>query len=81
MATIAGVLLRNVSKRDKKKGHKKARRWNRPRSLTARILCAKRKETRREASEAAAKRNAELRAAGLPTPWEIAKAKRYAARH
>lgn len=81
MATIAGVVLRNVKKKDKAKGHKKSRRWNRPRSEKAKRLCAERKERNRAANEAAAKRNAELREAGLPTPWEISKARRYAMRH
>lgn len=81
MATIAGVTLRNVKKKDKAKGHKKSRRWGRPRSEKAKRLCAKRKDVRRAANEAAAKRNAESRSAGLPTPWEISKANRYAARH
>lgn len=40
-----------------------------------------RKAARREKNEAQAKKNAALRAQGLPTPWEIAKAKRHAKRH
>lgn len=81
MATIAGVVLRNIKKKDKAKGHKKSRRWNRPRSEKAKRLCAVRKRLRNETQAAAAKRNAELRSAGQPTPWGISKARRYAARH
>lgn len=40
-----------------------------------------RKRIRREKNEAQAKKNAQLRAQGLPTPWEVAKEARRAARH
>lgn len=39
------------------------------------------KAARREANEARAAANREKRAAGIPTAWEISKAKRYAKRH
>ena len=70
-----------MAKQNAAKGAKKGRRFNRPRSDKAKRLCAERKSARRAAQEAAAKRNAELRSEGSPTPWEISKALRYAARH
>jgi hypothetical protein len=63
------------------KGAKKGRRFNRPRPDKAKRLCAERKAARRATQQAAAKRNEELRAAGQMTPWELAKARRYEARH
>jgi hypothetical protein len=70
-----------MAKKNATKGAKKGRRFNRPRSDRAKRLCAERKAARRAAQEAAAKRNAELRTEGSLTPWEISKARRYAARH
>jgi len=41
----------------------------------------RRKDERRQANEAAARRNRGLRAAGEPTPWEASRAARRAQRH
>lgn len=63
------------------KGAKKGRRFNRPRSAAAMNACAIRKVKRIDDNRARAAANAEKREAGIPTAWELAKAKRYAARH
>lgn len=82
MATnFSDAVKKNVKKGQKTKGQKKARRFNRSRSASAIAACAARKLARQDAQASSEKRNAELRSAGLPTPWEISKAKRYAARH
>lgn len=81
VTSFSDAVKKKVNKSDKAKGHKKSRRWNRPRSDKAKRLCAERKAARRNAQAASEKRNAETRSAGLLTPWEISKANRYAARH
>lgn len=63
----------------KKQGKKLPKRTGRRKDYNARLWAAqqKRKEARRKAQEA---RHAANVAAGI-TPWQIAKAKRYAKRH
>jgi hypothetical protein len=82
MAVSFSDLVKSKAKKGPKtKGQKKARRFNRPRSAAAIKACAERKAARNAANAAAAKRNADLRAQGLPTPWELVKARRSALRH
>jgi len=70
-----------MANKNSAKGAKKGRRFNRPRSEKAKRLCAERKDARKAAAAAATKRNAELRASGQMTAWELSKAARYAKRH
>lgn len=61
------------------------KRTSRPRHKAYRALCWARQERRKDDREVegikAFERNEKLRAQGLPTPWQVAKAKRYARRH
>lgn len=70
-----------MAKQSAAKGAKKGRRFGQGRSETAKRRCAERKQARRMAQEVREVRNAHLREIGRLTPWEEAKAKRYAKRH
>lgn len=79
--TFSDVVKKSVGRGQKTKGQKKARRFNRPRSAAAIARCAERKLARRNKQAASERVNKDLREQGLPTPWEIAKSRRHAARH
>lgn len=66
------------------KGNPATHRMSNPKRKARREACwargQKRKQERQKATEAAAKRNAELHYTETLTPWELAKLKRYAKR-
>lgn len=70
-----------MASKNSAKGAKKGRRFGRPRSVAAMKACAARKEQRIADNAVQAKVNKALRAQGIPTAWEEAKAKRKAKRH